>query len=195
MERMGTFRFQIHLKDTFMNRVHSLLIASLITATVGAAQGTLVPDKPYGTLFFKAQIGSFKVLPGGNIPAQGKLEFSCNGTFLVSRLRDGGTVKTTGTIRKEYEHKGSNKQVYFGKGTVVIEGKFDAVQFFGREIDAKFYGFGFVRVYGEFDKNLNTGEYWYEGEKHHAWGTSGMALAVPNPEGAPTKPSIRRVGG
>ena len=161
---------------------------------MATAQGQLVPDKKYGLISFESQIGSFKLLPGGEIPAQGKLEFSGSGTFLVSRLKPGGTIKTTGNIRMEYEHKASGKQVYFGRGSVIIEGKFDAVQFFGREIKAKFNGFGFVRLYGEFDKNLNTGEYWYESGKHKPWGSTGMTLAVPDPETV-INPTVRKVGG
>ncbi len=182
-----------------MLRPQILILTTLIAASLAIAQGTPAPstkpvaDPAYGLAFFESQVGSFKLLPGGEVSAQGKLEFSGNGTFLVSRLQKGGTVTTTGTIKMEHNDVKANKQVYFGRGSVVIQGKFGAVQFFGKEIKAKFNGFGFVRLYGEFDKNLNTGEYWYEGDKHRAWGNSGMSFVVPNPDSV-TAPTVKKVG-
>ena len=110
-----------------MLRPQIFILTALVASTLGMAQGRPdastkpAADPKYGVAFFESQVGSFKLLPGGEVPAQGKLEFFGNGTFLVSRLQSGGRVTTTGTIKLEYNDKKANKQVYFGRGSVVVE--------------------------------------------------------------------------
>lgn len=130
----------------------------------------------FGTINFKSSVGSFKIL-GGADPAQGEVNFQFTGSVLVSGLD--GQVVTSGAVRKEIDNKEFKKQVFNGKGSIKVSGKFRAIQFFGRDLSGKFYGFGIMRLYGEFDKNLNTGEVWYDGKEHEPWGTSGKQM--PNP--------------
>jgi hypothetical protein len=39
------------------------------------------------------------------------------------------------------------------------------VQWFGRDLDAVWYGEGMARLVGEFDEDLKTGFYWYDDPK------------------------------
>lgn len=130
----------------------------------------------YKTLNFKTTIGSFKIL-GTDVPASGTVSFSFRGTVLVSGLE--GTVVPTGSVRLEYADKPHRKQVFHGAGSLTVNGKFTGIQFFGNDLVGKFIGFGLIRMYGEFDRNLNTGEFWYEGGEHTDWGTGGRMQTVP----------------
>lgn len=114
--------------------------------------------EPYGTLFMKTKIGSFKLVGNRGMPAEGRVEVSFTGSLLIT-----GTPKLsiTGDVRREYNSPKHEKQVFFGKGKAVIEGKFWGIQWFGRDMSAKWTGFGIARLTGEFDNELKTGEYWY----------------------------------
>jgi hypothetical protein len=147
------------------------ILASLSLATVSLA------DQNLKVLDFKTSVGSFKLL-GSEHPAHGRLEISFTGTVLVSGLTS-GTVTPSGGVGKEYDNAQHKKQVFHGKGKIVVDGEFEAIQFFGRDLTGTFTGLGIFRLYGEFDKNLNTGDYWYEGGEHHDWGTGGSQLTVP----------------
>lgn len=104
-------------------------------------------------LHMATKIGSFKIIDG-----EGRLEFSFKGTLLVSKL-DGQMTILSGSLRKEYDK--NQRAVYTGKGTVVIEGKWRGVQWFGDDMNATYWGKGVCRITGEFDRNLETGFYWY----------------------------------
>lgn len=146
-----------------------------------------------GGLSFETGVGSFKLLGAGEVPATGKLTIKFKGTVLVSGAVDGTKVTTTGKVLKEIDDKKHGKSVYHGEGTMVVDGKVRAVQFFGRELDGRFFGTGIFRLYGEFDKNLNTGTYKYDGDETKPWGTGGVTLAVPSLEQATPKPVIKIV--
>ncbi len=143
----------------------------------------------FGTVHFHTTVGSFKILGGGDSPAQGKLEVSFHGTLLVSGLK--GKVTPSGNVRLEKDYKPQKKQVFFGTGKIVVEGSYNAVQFFGRDLEGVFTGFGAMRLYGEFDRKLETGEYWYEGKERRPWGTGGMTLLVPEPGAIDMKKEIK----
>jgi hypothetical protein len=131
----------------------------------------------YNTINFKSNIGSFKLM-GTDIPAKGVLEVEFTGTLLVSGLVSGSAIPSTGLVR-EYNSAKYKKQVYHGTGKLILNGSFAAVQFFGRNVSGKFTGLGIFRFYGEFDKNLDTGDYWYDGGDHNFWGTGGAQVTVP----------------
>ena len=140
-------------------------------------QGSL-PKPVIGTdtLEFTSNVGSFKVLGSDEAPANGRLELNVNGTVLISGLE--GTVSAT-AMEKEYESKEYGKQAYFGKGKLVVNGEVRSIQVFGRGISGTFKGTAVMRMYREFDKNLETGWVKYKGGDREAWGTSGNVKVVP----------------
>jgi hypothetical protein len=148
---------------------------------VQPAKGNADEKHPHGVFYFKAGVGSFKVLGANEVPAEGVLSFDFSGTVLVSGLNPGGSVQTTGDVKKEFSDDKYNKQVYFGHGHMTIDGKYKGIQFFGRSVNATFNGFGIVRLVGEFDRNLDTGTYWYalDPNTKMPWGTNMLQLPVP----------------
>lgn len=145
---------------TRLARVCFLLLFAVSFGSLGA----YAQDNPnYGVLNFKTKLGSFKVPDG-----QGELTFSFKGTVLVSKLK--GTVNVSGNVRKEYE--GREKRVFFGQGTITVKGTWRAVQWFGTDLSARWYGAGMIELVGEFDRNLETGKYWYgeRVDKSENWG-------------------------
>lgn len=127
------------------------------------------------TLNFKCNLGSFKLLPKSGM-ADGHIEMSFTGTLLVSQFD--GKITVSGNLKKEFE--GYGRAAYFGTGKVVIDGKFRGVQWFGSGLSGKWTGNGVARLYGEFDRNLDTGKYWYENLNDvKPWGTYGLTAEVP----------------
>ncbi len=111
---------------------------------------------------------------------------------MVSGATKTTKLGTSGNIRRELVDAKRNKQVYHGTGTMTIDGPVKAVQFFGRNVKARYFGTGIFRLYGEFDKKLETGFYQYDGSpERRPWGTGGMTVVVPSPEQATPKPKIR----
>jgi hypothetical protein len=144
----------------------------------GAAPAKPVIDltsSKYGTLILETKLGSFKLLPKFE-SAEGRIDLNFTGTVLLAKFN--GTVEKSGNLKLEY--KGMDREVYFGTGRIVATGKFRAVQWFGRDLKGKFTGDGAVRLYGEFDQNLETGWYWYEDEQRkQPWGTYGSLIEIP----------------
>jgi hypothetical protein len=149
--------------------------------------------KPHARAYFNSNVGSFKLMANDEFATEGTLDMTFRGTLLVSNLEPGSTIVVSGNIRKEIDDPKLKRQVYFGDGRVTIVGKFRSVQFFGRGLRAAFDGFGFVRLYGEFDRNLDTGYYWYEGAAEKIpWSTGGSPLVIPPPDAA--KPRVKPKG-
>jgi hypothetical protein len=135
-------------------------LSATLLATLMWAQSpgpTTEPAKPdpanFDTLNFATKLGSFRAINGA-----GRLEFSFRGTVLVSKLD--GNVTMTGNVKEEY--KDEERTVYHGTGRCVVEGQWRAVQWFGRDMTAKWHGQGIARVTGDFDANQETGWYWYD---------------------------------
>ena len=150
----------------------------------------------HGTLFFNTNVGSFKLLGVNEIPVEGTLDMTFKGTVLISNLDKNSTILLNGNIRKEIDDQKLQKQVYFGEGRITIIGKLRAVQFFGQQLRGRFDGFGVLRLYGEFDKNLDTGYYWYKGDSTQGtWNTGGMTLVVPRSDQVKPKVKIEGQGG
>jgi len=144
-----------------------------------AATAAAAPKLEHATLNFESKVGSFKLLGANDVPAEGSLVFSFRGTVLVSGLQ--GTVTPSGNVRKEYDNAVHKKTIYHGDGKLAINGKVSGVQFFGRDLNAKFDGWGIVRLFGEFDKNLDTGSYWFADGVKKPWGSGGLPVYVPQP--------------
>jgi hypothetical protein len=157
------------------------LVAAQVVATPRAK---FVPpaDQNHGTIYFKTNVGSFKLLGVRDLPAEGKLQVSFTGTLLIDRVSQSEPrVTTSGNLRREYSNPARLQEVYHGTGSLVIDGKYTSIQWFGRDMNATWNGFGIARLVGEFDKNLKTGTFWYiqnPGDIHD-WGTQMKEITNP----------------
>lgn len=134
-------------------------------------------SKERDQLWFETNVGSFKILPRGQVIPSGKLTLSFTGSVLISEMK--GSIVPEGNVRREYFNEKRGKQVWFGTGKLTIDGNFRAVQWFGRNLKGFFNGNGFFRLYGEFDKQLETGNYWFDPKDKKYWGTYGTNVQVP----------------
>ncbi len=138
----------------------------------------------YATVYWQAQLGSFKVIDG-----EGRLRFSFEGSVMVNAAN--AQVEVTGNVRKELEKR--QRVVYRGKGTITISGKWRGVQFFGRNIDAMMYGRGVIQLTGEFFRDPKTGElvtgtYWYDDPKNKQfWFANGLTTVYLPPLQTPNQ--------
>jgi hypothetical protein len=149
-------------------------------------QRTGVPTKDgYGTLHLETKLGSFKLLDG-----TGRVEISFTGSILLHKVD--GQVEVSGKLRKEYE--GHDRKVYFGTGKIIVVGKWRGIQWFGKDMNAVWYGAGAARLAGEFDKDLNTGKYWYDDpKKANDWLAAGtFTVPLPNTFEQPTVKPVER---
>ena len=128
-------------------------------------------------VWFETNVGSFKILPRGQTLPSGKLTMNFTGSVLVSEMK--GSIVPEGNVRREYYNEERGKQVWFGSGKLTIDGNFRAVQWFGRNLKAHYFGNGYIRLYGEFDKNLDTGYYWFDAKDKKFWGNFGLGVQVP----------------
>jgi hypothetical protein len=170
--------------------VAGLAVSVAIFAQSGSSATTPPPPKEEtDVLHLETNIGSFKMLDG-----VGKVELSFTGTILISQLE--GTLSASGGLRKEYSAR--DKQAYHGTGTLVLDGKFRSVQWFGTDLKGRWDGRGRVRLYGEFDQNLNTGSYWYGSDTANkaAWSSYGTEIQLPEFKiGATGTPRERKPSG
>lgn len=153
-----------------------------------AVPGMAAAQADYGTVNLSTRLGMFKIVKINlDTPAEGRLEMSFKGTVLVSDYR-GKEIVVKGDIRKEFPDpkvlprypEGYRKVVYHGTGTLILDGKYNAVQWMGRELKAKWTGKGFLRLYGEFDDNGETGTFYYnDPKKINYWAVPSMELAIP----------------
>lgn len=159
-----------------------LAAAALLTVALAVPQeatpeqrGKWPVSNEYAAVHFDAGIGSFR-----NIDGKGRFEVNFRGTILISKLKKGGTITATGNLKKEYE--GMDRVIYTGQGKVVVDGEWRVIQWFGTDMSGHWYGRGVMRVIGEFDKNLNTGHYWYtDPENKVVWfATSVMLVELPS---------------
>lgn len=181
------------------------LAGSLLSAQTSSAEGAKSPPPPksiedakanggFGHINFETHVGSFKLQGTDETFVTGALQMNFSGTVLISGVRPGTQVTVTGNVRKEYETEDKQRQVYFGTGKVVVLGQLRALQFFGRELSGRFDGVGIFHFYGEFDKNLETGFYWNDGQdaQHRTpWNTGGGSVPVPDPGRAVERPRVR----
>jgi len=144
-----------------------------------------IPKPDYGVINLSTSIGSFKMLEyNDDKPPEGHIEMSFTGTVLVDTTEAvknprGLTtaIQTSGDVRLEVNYHG--RKVYHGKGKIIVDGGWHALQWFGQDMKATFNGCGVLRLSGEFDKNLETGFYWYADGKKYDWGTGGNQPTVP----------------
>jgi hypothetical protein len=174
---------------------------AVVAAAIVLAQGpaTYVPpdynnmkvSKERDDVWFETNVGSFKILPRGDVLPSGDLVMSFTGSVLISDLK--GAVTPEGNVRREYNNKEKGREVWFGTGKLTIKGSFRGVQWFGRNLKARFTGNGYMRLYGEFDKKLETGYYWFNPKEKKFWGNYGTSFGVPEvmfgpkPDGVKTR--------
>lgn len=159
----------------------ALLSASVMAQPATAAQKAgVTPKADYGTIHMEAPIGSFRLIDG-----EGRLEMTFRGSVLVSSLQ--GTVVPGPGVKKEVTR--GDRQVFFGEGRIVVTGKWRAVQWFGGNMKAVWYGRGLARLTGEFDRNLNPGRYWYEDPSKKLYWFPNSAITVTLPQQIQGKPA------
>jgi len=136
------------------------------------------PDR-VGVLHLTTNLGSFKILSPGDVDAEGTVDMSFKGTVLISGID--GTVTPSATLTREYYDTKHNKQTFFGTGHLLIAGKFRSIEWLGQDLNAVYTGRGIVRLYGDFDKNLNTGFYWFGNDTANKAYWSNFGTEVVNP--------------
>lgn len=124
-------------------------------------------------------VGSFKVLPQGTAMPSGKVDLAFTGTVLLTKLAPGSYVKTFGKVRREYSNEKYGKQVFFGSGRILVVGQFENFQCFGRKLNLTYKGFGFIRLFTEFDSNLQTGQIWFDPNEKDELPGSMITLQIP----------------
>jgi hypothetical protein len=157
------------------------LMAGLIGASLANYAQVATPEQMgayankegFATFHMQTKLGSFKF-----IDAEGRADVSFSGTLLITKHTDGEFRIVEGKLRKEYDKNG--RTVYTGKGRVIVTGKWRGLQWFGSDMTSVFYGHGFVRLTGEFDRNLKTGDYWFDDTEKMAFPSSNvMSLPIP----------------
>lgn len=136
-------------------------------------------NKGYATLHFNTKIGSFKLLEG-----EGKVQFSFRGSVMLNVLKN-TKVSFSGDVKRQYEGRG--REVYFGTGTCTIIGRWNSVQFFGRNLSGMWWGTGRIRLVSEFFKDeatgeLVTGQFWYNDPKDKNFWFNGGVHEISLPE-------------
>jgi hypothetical protein len=164
----------------------ALFTLSAVTFGQGADKKKGPPQKPaYGNFWLETKIGSFRMMEfNDDSMPEGHFEMSFTGTVLVDTSEAvkhprglQTTIHTEGSVKEELNYHG--RRLFHGTGKIVVDGGWHALQWFGRDMSGKFSGSGVFRLSGEFDKSLNTGQYWYEDGKKFDWGTSGQQPTVP----------------
>jgi len=173
-------------------------LSALSSAQDGSKKPAGPPPKPeYGDFFMATKIGSFRMLEyNDDAMPEGHFEMTFTGTVLVDTDKAvkhprglTTTVQTQGDVKEELDYHG--RKVYHGTGKIIVDGGWHALQWFGRDMNAKFNGSAVVRLTGEFDKNLETGYYWYKDGKKFDWGTGGMQPTVPMANYGIKNPTIK----
>lgn len=137
-----------------------------------ASKGTAnyKPTGKHGEMRLWTRIGSFM------LEGEGRVEMSFKGTLLVSQFE--GVVQVTGNVREEF--RGMGRQVWFGEGKAVLEGRWRKIIWFGTNLNAVWKGRGLAELYGELDPvTKSTGRVIIDGVYESPWYTVGMKHYVP----------------
>lgn len=134
-------------------KILSTCLLSVLLANHSPCVKPVVTSKGYGTLHLRAREGSFRIFEG-----EGRVVIDSSGTVLISGLV--GQVKKSADIRLQYQN--DERQVYFGRGKIEIEGKFRAIQWSGKDLVASWHGKGSLRFLGDYDGRSIKEVYWYD---------------------------------
>ena len=149
-----------------------------------------------GEAVLKTNVGAFKITSPGDKKAFGKIQMSFKGSVLIIGY-EGAPIVASNGLRVEYKEDKHQRIEYFGEGTITLDGKVRAIQWFGRNLNMTWNGQGIIRLYGEFDKDGNTGTIDVKGDKTRFWATGGITYTIPprNSVTAPPKVNIKKGGG
>lgn len=180
--------------------IAGLGLLGVVGAGVALAQAPVAAAKPAqapgdtAIVDFQSRVGSFKIVsPSPDVKARGKVTMNFQGTILIVGLE--GNVVPAGGVKVQYDDAKHGRKAYFGRGSLTIDGKWRAIQFFGRDFKGTWDGMGIMRLYGEFDDKLDTGTYQIRGfGTKEAWGNGGRQVILPPATSAATvKPKIEDV--
>lgn len=177
-----------------ISRTPGTVVLALVLGAASFAQPATVAQKggfkdpSFGTLHAKTNIGSAKSMDG-----KGRFEISFEGTLLISGYK-GAPIQIQGELVQQY--KDSGRTVYFGRGRCILSGQWRGAQWFGQKLDLVWYGSGVLRIRGEFDKDMNTGSFWYDDPKKATPFPTQGTMDVPVPfatrfTGGPVTPQRR----
>ena len=170
------------------SKVLSLGCLALVSVIPGIAHAQ---GEPTGEAVLKTTIGAFKITSPGDTPAFGKITMSFKGSILIVGYTGSSPINASSGLRVEYKDDKRTRIEYFGEGTITLDGKFRAIQWFGRNLTMNWNGMGIMRLYGEFDKNGDTGTYEVKGDKLRYWGTGGMTFSLPSRLSTATAPEVK----
>lgn len=173
------------------SRIFTLSAAGILLAAPCIAQAP--PE--VGEVVMKTTVGSFKITSPGDQLAYGKIRMSFKGSCLIVGYDNKIPVVASPGLRVEYNNAKRGRIEYFGTGTITLEGRFRALQWMGQNLDMNWIGLGICRVYGEFDKNNNTGTYEIKGQKPLDWGNGGMTFSIPLKVNKVIPPKVKINGG
>lgn len=164
------------LKFGLVGALTVVSLANFAQTATPAQMGSYANRTDFGTMHLQTNLGSFKSIDG-----EGRLEVKFSGTLLLTKHTDGKIDVISGSLRKEYDK--NQRTIYTGTASVVITGKWRGIQWFGKDMVATWWGKGAMRITGEFDRNLKTGDYWYD-KKEEALpfpASTLMSLFLPKP--------------
>jgi hypothetical protein len=128
------------------------------------------PTGKHGEMRLWTRIGSCM------LEGEGRVEMTFKGTLLVSQFD--GVVQVTGKVREEF--RGMGRQVWFGEGKAVLEGRWRKIIWFGTNLQAVWKGRGLAELYGELDPvTKSSGRVIIDGVYESPWYTVGMKHYVP----------------
>lgn len=138
-----------------------------------AQRAGVTPQPGFSTMHLETKIGSCKFIDG-----TGRVEISFSGSLLISQLK--GTRVVSGNLTRQYHNPKENRELFYGRGRIVITGSWRGMQWFGRDMRAVFYGRGTVRLAGEYYESptkpgtFESGWFWYEDPtKRQEWPANG----------------------
>lgn len=170
----------------FVMRSKALFGSLFTVVATGGLLATAQAD-PTGTVFMQSHIGAFRLFNG-----KGTFHYDFDGTILMRDYK--GKIRTSGNVRKEYDSHG--RIAFFGKGSVDFTGTFDSFECFGKNMNGKWTGSGGFRLFGDYDKDLRTGWYWFDNDPtRHEWPTSGGDIILPHYIYHAPTPVLRGKGG
>ena len=197
---VGRFRYMPKIRHTlYINVMNPKVfrfgcLAMLCISPSFAQNPTSTAPAPIGEAVMKTNIGAFKITSPGDVKAFGKVQITFKGTLLIVGYDSSVPIVASAGLNKEYENKQRERIEFFGQGTVTLDGKFRAIQFFGRNLDMKWVGNGICRVYGEFDKNGDTGTFEVKGDQKRFWGSGGTTFTVPPRNNNVVAPKVKIKG-
>jgi len=158
------------MNDRTLSRFALCLLGVAALCRFGAAQDA--PEPLNQQMDFESKLGAMRFFN-----ADGDVKLNFRGTVLIRDYK--GDLTVSGDLKKEYE--GQGRIVYFGKGTLEFKGHWTSMQWFGQDLVGSWYGRGGFRLYGDYDKNLDTGWWWVNGNtaRKLPWPTQSTTYILP----------------